>query len=168
MAAGVKQLADDRTLLMAGVSHDLRTPLTRIRLATEMMGEQDGYLAESINKDIGKSATPSSSLLISCVPARRCRWSLRIQCHVRRKSPPKAGYEREIATDLQAGEFRCAHPYRLNVRLANMVVNAHRYVRAAGLKSAAAKPAVPVPEDDGPGIKPEQRNRHLFQPFVRR
>lgn len=26
MAAGVKQLADDRTLLMAGVSHDLRTP----------------------------------------------------------------------------------------------------------------------------------------------
>ena len=52
MAAGVKQLADDRTLLMAGVSHDLRTPLTRIRLATEMMGEEDGYLAESINKDI--------------------------------------------------------------------------------------------------------------------
>lgn len=31
MAAGVKQLADDRTPLMAGVSHDLRTPLTRIR-----------------------------------------------------------------------------------------------------------------------------------------
>ncbi|MDI4740422.1 hypothetical protein MJN54_36250, partial [Salmonella enterica subsp. enterica serovar Kentucky] len=30
----------------------LRTPLTRIRLATEMMGEEDGYLAESINKDI--------------------------------------------------------------------------------------------------------------------
>jgi signal transduction histidine kinase len=30
---------------MAGVSHDLRTPLTRIRLATEMMGEEDGYLA---------------------------------------------------------------------------------------------------------------------------
>ncbi len=52
MAAGVKQLADDRTLLMAGVSHAVTNPLTRIRLATEMMGEQDGYLAESINKDI--------------------------------------------------------------------------------------------------------------------
>ncbi len=52
MASGVKQLADDRTLLMAGVSHDLRTPLTRIRLATEMMSAEDGYLAESINKDI--------------------------------------------------------------------------------------------------------------------
>ena len=37
MSAGIKQLEDDRALLMAGVSHDLRTPLTRIRLATEMM-----------------------------------------------------------------------------------------------------------------------------------
>ncbi|RWA46986.1 two-component system sensor histidine kinase EnvZ, partial [Yersinia pestis] len=47
MAAGVKLLSDDRTLLMAGVSHDLRTPLTRIRLATEMMSEDDAYLSES-------------------------------------------------------------------------------------------------------------------------
>lgn len=52
MASGVKLLADGRTLLMAGVSHDLRTPLARIRLAIEMMSVEDGYLAESINKDI--------------------------------------------------------------------------------------------------------------------
>ncbi|TPD23041.1 two-component system sensor histidine kinase EnvZ, partial [Escherichia coli] len=45
MAAGVKQLADDRTLLMAGGRPDLRTPLARICLATEMMSEQAGYLA---------------------------------------------------------------------------------------------------------------------------
>ena len=35
---------------MAGVSHDLRTPLTRIRLAKER--SEDSYLADSINKDI--------------------------------------------------------------------------------------------------------------------
>ncbi|MDP1211658.1 histidine kinase dimerization/phospho-acceptor domain-containing protein, partial [Klebsiella pneumoniae] len=52
MAARVNQCADYRTLRMAGVSNDLRTPLTRIRLATEMMCEQDGYQAESINKEI--------------------------------------------------------------------------------------------------------------------
>ncbi len=49
MAAGVKQLADDRTLLMAGVSHDLRTPLTRIRLATEMM-KRAGWLPGRIDQ----------------------------------------------------------------------------------------------------------------------
>ncbi|MCV5262563.1 two-component system sensor histidine kinase EnvZ, partial [Escherichia coli] len=42
---------EDRALLMAGISHDLRTPLTRIRLATEMMSPEDSYLAEGIISD---------------------------------------------------------------------------------------------------------------------
>ncbi|WP_323116636.1 histidine kinase dimerization/phospho-acceptor domain-containing protein, partial [Klebsiella variicola] len=52
MSRDIKTLEQDRTVLMAGVSHDLRTPLTRIRLATEMMNPDDDYLAESINNDI--------------------------------------------------------------------------------------------------------------------
>lgn len=52
MAKGIKQLEDDRNLLMAGISHDLRTPLTRIRLATEMMVELDDFLKEGIENDI--------------------------------------------------------------------------------------------------------------------
>ncbi len=35
MSKGIMQLEDDRNLLMAGISHDLRTPLTRIRLTKE-------------------------------------------------------------------------------------------------------------------------------------
>ncbi|MGQ4276748.1 two-component system sensor histidine kinase EnvZ [Pseudidiomarina sp. E22-M8] len=52
MAQGVRQLEQDRVLLMAGVSHDLRTPLTRIRLATEMMPPSEDSLAEGIISDI--------------------------------------------------------------------------------------------------------------------
>jgi len=52
MSKGIKQLEDDRNLLMAGISHDLRTPLTRIRLATEMMSLQDEFLKEGIEGDI--------------------------------------------------------------------------------------------------------------------
>jgi len=52
MSKGIKQLEDDRNLLMAGISHDLRTPLTRIRLATEMMSQQDEFLKEGIEGDI--------------------------------------------------------------------------------------------------------------------
>ncbi|MCW8857036.1 MAG: HAMP domain-containing protein, partial [Kangiella sp.] len=44
MARNVQQLEQDRNLLLAGVSHDLRTPLTRIRLATEFMAEADDEL----------------------------------------------------------------------------------------------------------------------------
>jgi len=52
MSKGIKQLENDRNLLMAGISHDLRTPLTRIRLATEMMSELDDFLREGIENDI--------------------------------------------------------------------------------------------------------------------
>jgi two-component system osmolarity sensor histidine kinase EnvZ len=52
MSKGIKQLEDDRNLLMAGISHDLRTPLTRIRLASEMMQESDDFLKEGIETDI--------------------------------------------------------------------------------------------------------------------
>jgi two-component system osmolarity sensor histidine kinase EnvZ len=52
MSKGIKQLEDDRNLLMAGISHDLRTPLTRIRLASEMMSSTDEFLKEGIETDI--------------------------------------------------------------------------------------------------------------------
>ncbi|MBQ4834343.1 two-component system sensor histidine kinase EnvZ [Pseudoalteromonas sp. MMG010] len=52
MSRGIAALENDRRLLMAGVSHDLRTPLTRIRLATEMMVDEDSYLREGIIYDI--------------------------------------------------------------------------------------------------------------------
>ncbi|WP_068546233.1 two-component system sensor histidine kinase EnvZ [Thalassotalea crassostreae] len=52
MSKGIKQLEADRSLLMAGISHDLRTPLTRIRLASEMMSEDEDYLKAGIENDI--------------------------------------------------------------------------------------------------------------------
>jgi len=52
MSKGIKQLEDDRNLLMAGISHDLRTPLTRIRLASEMMHAEDLFLKDGIEADI--------------------------------------------------------------------------------------------------------------------
>ncbi len=51
MSRGIQELEADRALLMAGISHDLRTPLTRIRLATEMMSPEESYLAEGIISD---------------------------------------------------------------------------------------------------------------------
>lgn len=52
MSKGIKQLEDDRTLLTAGISHDLRTPLTRIRLATEMLPEDQDWIKDGIVHDI--------------------------------------------------------------------------------------------------------------------
>lgn len=52
MSQGIKQLEDERTLMTAGISHDLRTPLTRIRLASEMLPENSQWVSDGINSDI--------------------------------------------------------------------------------------------------------------------
>jgi len=50
MTAELAQAQRDRTLLLAGVSHDLRTPLTRLRLTAEFIGDEE--LAAGIVQDI--------------------------------------------------------------------------------------------------------------------
>jgi two-component system osmolarity sensor histidine kinase EnvZ len=60
MAANLAQLEQDRALLLAGVSHDLRTPLARLRLGVEMETRDDATRAgmvddiEEMNRIIGQ------------------------------------------------------------------------------------------------------------------
>ncbi|SUG52914.1 two-component sensor kinase EnvZ [Salmonella enterica subsp. arizonae] len=171
MAAGVKQLADDRTLLMAGVSHDLRTPLTRIRLATEMMVRKMVISRSRLIKT-SKSVTPlSNSLLTICVPVQEMPMEMAdLNSVLGEVIAAESGYEREINTALQAGSIQVKmHPLSIKRAVANMVVNAARYGNgwikvSSGTESHRAWFQV---EDDGPGIKPEQR-KNLFQPFCAR
>ena len=53
MAADISRLLANRTTLMAGISHDLRTPLTRMRLSLELLPEEaDKNFVESMNRNI--------------------------------------------------------------------------------------------------------------------
>lgn len=52
MSMGIKQLESDRIIMTAGISHDLRTPLTRIRLASEMLPSDQDWVKDGIEHDI--------------------------------------------------------------------------------------------------------------------
>jgi two-component system osmolarity sensor histidine kinase EnvZ len=53
MASDLKRLDEERALLLAGVSHDLRTPLSRIRLGVEMLDDKgDAALKSGMVQDI--------------------------------------------------------------------------------------------------------------------
>ena len=53
MSSDIQELADNRTVIVAGISHDLRTPLTRLGLAVEMLGDNpDPELVAGIRRDL--------------------------------------------------------------------------------------------------------------------
>ena len=53
MSSEVQALLENRTVLVAGISHDLRTPLTRLGLAVEMLsGDSDPQLIADIRRDL--------------------------------------------------------------------------------------------------------------------
>ncbi|MEI6334551.1 MAG: ATP-binding protein [Methylococcaceae bacterium] len=52
MKADLDRMIKAQEFLLAGISHDLRTPLTRIRLATEMITDEIGDLSEGMKEDI--------------------------------------------------------------------------------------------------------------------
>lgn len=169
MTSGVKQLDHDRTILMAGVSHDLRTPLTRIRLATEMMDEKDGYLAESINKDTEEC----NAIIEQFIDYMRTGQEQHVEPGdiniILAEVVSASGLEHEIETDLYRGELMAnIHPLSIKRAAVNLIVNASRYGNG-WIKIRSGKEDERVwfqVDDDGPGI-PEDQLEKLFQPFVR-
>ncbi|MCG7584514.1 two-component system sensor histidine kinase EnvZ [Photobacterium sp. OFAV2-7] len=172
MSEGIKQLEDDRALLLAGVSHDLRTPLTRIRLATEMMSPEDGYLAESMIKDTEECNEIISQFMDYLKSTKKLEEEdLDLNLLLQEVAEAEGGYEREI--EFEQGDIPGivrANAVAIKRSMANLVVNAIRYgngwVKLSSGVTADRKTAWFCVEDDGPGIEPDQVAK-MFQPLTR-
>ncbi|WP_193015868.1 two-component system sensor histidine kinase EnvZ [Proteus sp. FME41] len=169
MSSGIRSLDNDRTLVMAGVSHDLRTPLTRIRLATEMMSPEDNYLADSINKDIEDCDAIIGQFLDYMRTGKEMSLELCDMNNLLQEVLSAESNSGKISEEHLYPESIniTANPIAVKRALANMIVNASRYGHgwisvSSGKNDEYAWFQV---EDDGPGIPQEDRQR-LFQPFV--
>ena len=172
MSAGIKQLEDDRALLMAGVSHDLRTPLTRIRLATEMMSPEDSYLAESMINDTEECNEIISQFMDYLKSTKKqAEEDLELNYLLEEVAEAEVGYERQVELELSdIPGVITGNGVSIKRSIANLVVNAQRYgngwVKISSGTAADRKSAWFCVEDDGPGIEPDQVAK-MFQPLTR-
>lgn len=172
MSQGIQELEEDRKLLMAGVSHDLRTPLTRIRLATEMMSPEDSYLAEGIISDTEECNEIISQFMDYLKPVSQQSFeAVDINTLAGDVASSEGGYEIEIETDLSSQvKLVKGNPVAIKRAVTNLVVNALRYgngwVKVSTGMTADNKLVWVSVEDNGPGIKDEQIGK-LFEPFIR-
>ncbi|HEX3883632.1 MAG TPA: ATP-binding protein [Stellaceae bacterium] len=162
----IQRQVRQRTEMLAGVSHDLRTPLTRMKLALEMMGtdptvadlksdviEMEGLIDIYLDFARGEGTeTPVETdiaLLLDDIAA--------------------ASRRDGTALSLTAPEELLVpvRPDALRRCLGNLIGNAQRYGSHVWLTGRATEDGVDIViDDDGPGIPAEDRER-VFQPFVR-
>ena len=172
MSKDIQELEEDRTLLMAGVSHDLRTPLTRIRLATEMMSPEDSYLAEGIISDTEECNEIISQFMDYLKPVDRESFeAVAVDDIAREVSSSEGGYEVQIETSIpDTMKPALGNPIAMKRAVSNLVVNALRYgngwVKVSTGMTADNKLAWVTVEDNGPGIPQDQIGK-LFEPFTR-
>jgi two-component system osmolarity sensor histidine kinase EnvZ len=155
--------ADQRTAMLAGVSHDLRTPLTRLKLALAMMEESDDIRAAQADLD------DMAMMLDEYLAFARGEEGDEATAF------DIAQVTREVTAGLDAGNLveGPAHipvmgrPLALKRAVTNLVSNALKYATTARISLIDGPYWVEVVvDDDGPGISPD-RYEEAFRPFSR-
>lgn len=172
MRARIERHIEQRTLILSGVSHDLRTPLTRMKLSLSLM-DTDPSLAEDVVALQGDLAEMERLLdeFLSFARADALDEPQKIDpmtilAAAQARAVRSAGRV-EIVGDIQTPIEISARPDALARALDNLISNALRYgTRALVTLTVFERSVVFCVEDDGPGIEASDREKAL-QPFVR-
>lgn len=175
MQERLRRFLAQRTEMLAGVSHDLRTPLTRMRLALAMLGrrnpEEAGEVA-AIGEDIAEMERMIEAYLAF---ARGEGNEQAIPTDLAALLAEMAEKARAAGTEVDvSAPAPLVLPLRADAMrrcLTNLVDNARRHARhvwlAAERVARGGGEAVQITvDDDGPGI-PAERREEAFRPFVR-
>lgn len=167
MAEEITTLIENRTAISAGLSHDLKTPLTRMRLALELLPEDiDPKFKQKFEDNIDRMTTLITDAALFA----------KGQTEPDQKVNPKnliSSTVRTIDENIQIewqGKLPNAvqlAPSALDRCVTNLVQNARLHATGVSLKVRATANELYVHVvDDGPGIPPEDRQR-VLQPYVR-
>ena len=164
----LRRFVSDRTLMLAAMSHDLKTPLTRIRLRTELIGDetQQGKIFSDIDE---MTAMIESTLAFARDDAKR-EAPLLVDLGALVESVCEnaidTGHDVDMSSARQA-VLVIGRPVAISRAIANLVDNAVKYGGCARVTlERMAERAVVTIDDDGPGIPDEEREK-VFAPFYR-
>ncbi len=167
MQARIKRLIDDRTQALAAVSHDLKTPLTRLRLKSE--GLKDKALAASIRGDLAEMEQMLDQTLayLSGDRTDEAIRSLDLAALIQTLADETSDTGADVAATGIGRLIIDGRSLALRRALGNLIANAVKYGERARISVATNESTVVVTiDDDGPGIAAGDLER-AFEPFQR-
>ncbi len=170
MQERIRRFLSQRTDLLAGVSHDLRTPLTRLRLAVALLESQpnlaedmadmeadiaemdrmiEGYLAFARGEGTEQAQLTNLSSVLEEVA----------------NSARRTGHD--VVLDPPDNMMLSLRPDAIRRAITNLVDNARRHAKHVTMAARRIGPrAIEIMvDDDGPGI-PLGKREHVFRPFA--
>jgi two-component system osmolarity sensor histidine kinase EnvZ len=166
MRSRIERSIDQRTGMLAGVSHDLRTILTRFKLELELIG--DSPEVEAMKKDVDEMAAMLEAYLAfargdSGEPAEPTDIAALLEDL--RSEAERNGHGVTVAF---AGQPTVTvKPAAFKRCLGNLISNASRYARSIVINGQRDHRWLTITvDDDGPGI-PAHKREDVFKPFLR-
>ncbi len=172
MAGRIRRFVADRTELLTAIGHDLRTPITRLKLRAEFMEDADQrarMLADLAELEAMVSATLAFGRdSRSSEPAVPLDLAELLQTILDEAKDAWPAAEHALTYEGPAHLTIRGRSLSLKRALTNLVANAVKYGGSARIRlSPPADGTVWVEiEDDGPGIRPEELEK-VFEPFHR-
>ena len=167
MRERISALIDDRTRMLAAISHDLRTPITRMRLRSEFI-EDDLHRSRMLS-DLDQMRSMLESVLSFLRNDRKLESMTLVDIAITLQlvADQFADMGHRVAYDGPAHAMATVRPDDLHRSITNLVENAVRYGATATIRLAVSSDTVTIDvEDDGPGISDERKDV-MLEPFVR-
>lgn len=156
----------DRTAMLAAVSHDLRTPLTRMKLQLSMMGN-DETISDLLSDVEEMQNMLNAYLAFTRGEGKEESVPLKIDELITQLVEKQKKSGQNVSLHIEENITIIARPTDISRAITNILTNAHRYAKhttvSLGMRNNMAQITI---DDNGPGI-PLNKRKDVFRAFYR-
>lgn len=162
----IRRQIEQRTTMLAGISHDLRTPLTRLKLGLSMLPE--GQDTEALKGDVNDMERMINSYLeFVRGEGRENVERIDLKDLIFKQTLTAQRHGKIVETDLAGDLYISLRPIAFERVLQNLISNAEKYADKIWIEAARENDEIIISiEDNGTGLA-ENLREEVFKPFFR-